>query len=425
MASRPLGLLAYKYATAAIAPAVPLLLRQRASRGKEDAARMKERLGFAGRPRPEGPLIWIHGASVGETMSALALVDALTGTGVHVLVTSGTVTAAHIMAGRLPQGAIHQFAPVDTPPAIARFLEHWKPQIGLFVDSELWPNMILSARERGIRLALINARMSERSFAGWQHAPKSASALLNAFDACLAQDDEIANRLRALGAQDVQVSGNLKADAPPLPADPTELQALRSAVGARPVLLAASTHPGEDETVLPAHDKLRAAFPALLTILVPRHPRRGQEIEMLCGTRKCARRSTGGTIAADTAVYIADTIGELGLFYRLAPFAFMGGSLIPHGGQNPLEPARLDCAVMAGEHTENFKTAYQAIFTAQGGGRVHGCADIAATAQRLLTDPDLLRHWREGASRAAGELGGAVQKTLAVVAQMLASHAAA
>ncbi len=425
MTPRPLGLLAYKYATAALSPAVPLLLRQRASRGKEDTARMAERLGRASRQRPEGTLIWIHGASVGETMAALALVDALMKTGAHILVTSGTVTSAHIMAERLPDGAIHQFAPVDTPAAIGRFLDHWKPQVALFVDSELWPNMILSARERGVRLALINARMSERSFAGWQHAPKSASTLLNAFDACLAQDDEIANRLRRLGACEVQVSGSLKADAPPLPADPAELERLRAAVGGRPVLLAASTHPGEDETVLPAHDRLRQKFPSLLTILVPRHPRRGPELEMLCGTRKCARRSTGGRIAGDTAVYVADTIGELGLFYRLAPFAFMGGSLIPHGGQNPLEPARLDCAVMAGPHTENFRTPYEAIFAAQGGGRVNGCADIAATAERLLTDSELLRHWREGAARAAGELGGAVQKTLVLVAQMLASHAAA
>src|SRR5581483_46866 len=256
MTPRPLGLLAYKYATAALSPAVPLLLRQRASRGKEDTARMAERLGRASRQRPEGTLIWIHGASVGETMAALALVEALVKTGARVLVTSGTVTSAHIMAERLPQGALHQFAPVDTPAAIGRFLNHWKPQIGLFVDSELWPNMILSAREHGVRLALVNARMSERSFAGWQHAPKSASTLLNAFDACLAQDDEIANRLRALGAHEVQVSGSLKADAPPLPADPAELERLRSAVGGRPILLAASTHPGEDETVLPAHDRL-------------------------------------------------------------------------------------------------------------------------------------------------------------------------
>ena len=423
MTSTPLGLIAYRYATAAIAPAVPYLLRQRASRGKEDAVRIGERLGRATKSRPEGTLAWIHGASVGETLAVLGLVEALMETGVHVLVTSGTVTSAQLMAERLPAGAIHQFSPVDTPNAIASFLDYWRPQIGLFVDSELWPNMILSAHHRGIQLALINARMSERSFSGWRRAPKSAAALLNAFDACLAQDEEIANRLRMLGGRDIQVSGNLKADAPPLPAESAELEVMHAAIGDRPLLLAASTHPGEDETILPAHDTLRRKYPRLLTIIVPRHPRRGPDIEMLCGTRKAARRSGGGRLAEGTAVYIADTMGELGLFYRLAPFAFIGGSLIPHGGQNPLEPARLDCAVLAGPHTENFRTAYEAILSAQGGGRVTNCADIASTADQLFSNPGMARSWREAAMRGASELGGAVQKTLATVAQMLASHA--
>jgi len=425
MANTPLGLLAYRFATLALTPAVPLALRSRMKRGKEDATRLGERLGHAGRARPEGALIWIHGASVGECLSVLPLIgELLKVPGRHVLVTSGTVTSAKLMAERLPERAFHQFAPIDTPGSIARFLAHWQPDIGLFVDSEIWPNMLGQARARGTRLAIVNGRMSERSFVGWRRAPKTAAAILGLFDLCLAQDGQTAERLRLLGAQDVRISGNLKADAPALPADETELAALRAAIAGRPVLLASSTHPGEDETILPAHDTLKRSHPDLLTIIAPRHPQRGGEIAMLCGTRPTLRRSEIREPARDTAIYIADTMGELGLFYRLAPFAFIGGSLVPHGGQNPLEPARLNCAVMAGPHTENFTPAYDAIFAAQGSGRVQSSSDIAALAGRLLAEPAAARAMGEAASRGADVLGGAVEKTRLAIETLL-SHARA
>ncbi|HEX3808459.1 MAG TPA: 3-deoxy-D-manno-octulosonic acid transferase [Rhizomicrobium sp.] len=424
MSFTPLTLTFYRYAMLALSPVAPMLLRRRAARGKEDLSRIDERLGKAATPRPDGALIWVHGASVGETVAALPLIDTLLKSGANVLVTSGTVTSAQVMAERLPAGAIHQFAPVDTPAAIKGFLDHWRPDVGLFVDSELWPNMILMVHERGVRLGLINARISERSFKGWQRARKSAARLLGTFDFCLAQDDEIADRLRALGANNVQVAGNLKADAPPLPADPAKLEELRTAVGGRPVFLASSTHSGEEETLLPAHDLLARKYPGLLTIVVPRHPARGGEIAMLCGERANARRSLAQPIETDTQIYVADTIGELGLFYRLAPFAFMGGSLIPHGGQNPLEPARLNCAVMTGPYTANFRTAYDAILSAQGGGRVQTSTEIAALAERFLASPDEAKKWGEAAARGAESLGGAIEKTLNAISQMPA-HAGA
>jgi 3-deoxy-D-manno-octulosonic-acid transferase len=338
--------------------------------------------------------------------------------------TSATVTSAALMAERLPPRALHQFAPVDTPAAIARFLAHWNPDVGLFVDSEIWPNMLSQARARDTRLAIVNGRMSERSFAGWHHAPKTAAAVVGLFDLCLAQDSQTAERLKLLGARDVQVSGNLKADAPPLPADETKLVALREAIAGRPILLAASTHPGEDETILPAHDALKRTHTELLTIIVPRHPQRGPEIAMLCGTRPTLRRSQTGEPARDTAIYIADTMGELGLFYRVALFAFIGGSLVPHGGQNPLEPARLHCAVMAGPHTANFAPAYEAIFAAQGAGRVQSCAEIATLAGRLLADPAATRAMGDAAARGADALSGAVETTRAAIETLL-SHARA
>jgi 3-deoxy-D-manno-octulosonic-acid transferase len=426
MGGAPIGFKAYVAATTLLSPALPMFLRRRAVRGKEDTARLHERLGMDLPPRPSGPLVWVHGASVGECIAALPLIDALLRQKTRtVLVTSGTVSSARVLQDRLPCGAIHQFIPIDTPSATARFLDHWQPQIGLFVDSDIWPNLVLGAKERGIKLALVNARMSERSFGGWSWAPKTAAALLSAFDLCLAQDEEIAERFRRLGAHGVYTIGSLKADAPPLPADPAQLEALQNAIAGRPVLLAAQTHPGEDETILPVHDGLRQTIPDLLTILVPRHIERGAEIEMLCGTRAARRRAQGELPAGDTAVYIADTMGELGLFYRLAPFAFVGGSLIRHGGQNPLEPARLNCAVLAGPHTFNFTSSYEAIFRAQGLGLVRSSADIIEIARSLLIDRDAAKTIGARAAAAAATLGGAVAKTLTAVEQLLACDARA
>ncbi|HSM96328.1 MAG TPA: 3-deoxy-D-manno-octulosonic acid transferase [Rhizomicrobium sp.] len=419
----PLGLAAYRLATMALTPAVPFFLRQRALRGKEDTARIRERLGHAGVNRPEGKLIWIHGASVGESVSALPLIDAFLKSGHNVLVTSGTVTSARLMAERLPGRAIHQFAPVDTPAATSRFLSHWRPDAALFIESELWPNLLFRAGGMGVKLALVNGRMSERSFRGWRRAPRIARALLSLFDVCLAQDAPTAKRLTALGARNVEITGSLKADAPPLPADETKLADLRNAIGSRPVLLAASTHPGEDETILPAQDRLREDFPDLLTIIAPRHPERGADIAMLCGSRTVLRRSQGALPATDTQVYVADTIGELGLLYRVAPFAFIGGSLIPHGGQNPLEPARLGCAVLTGPHTENFIQPYNAILPAQGAGCVSSAAEIAAMAKRLISNPAEAKAMGVAARAAAIALGGAVGKTIAAIEALLDARA--
>ncbi|HEX4272631.1 MAG TPA: glycosyltransferase N-terminal domain-containing protein, partial [Rhizomicrobium sp.] len=256
----PIGLQGWRLFTTLASPFAKLVLRRRAVRGKEDWTRMNERLGVAGLTRPEGRLIWLHGASVGESLSALPLIERLR-QDANVLVTSGTVTSAALLGQRLPAGVLHQFVPLDTPSAVARFLDHWRPDAGLFIESDLWPNLILGAHARGVKLALVNARISARSAERWLWARRSVAALLAAFDMVLAQDEDVANRFRDLGAHNVQVAGSLKADAPPLSVDEEALAALRQAIGARPVLLAAQTHPGEDETLLPAHDLLRGRFP--------------------------------------------------------------------------------------------------------------------------------------------------------------------
>lgn len=416
----PMGLRLWSAFATIVTPVAPLLLRQRAGRGKEDRLRLPERLGYAGMARPAGRLVWIHGASVGESLSALPLIEQLLADDdVKVLVTSGTVTSAQILATRLPQGALHQFVPLDTPRAVARFLDHWRPDAGLFVESDLWPNLVLAAKARGVRLALVNARISERSARGWRRARHAVAALLSAFDVCLAQDEDIAMRFRELGARDVRVVGSLKADAPPLEADAAALAALKDQIGNRPVLLAAQTHPGEDETVLPAHDALRARHPDLLTIIVPRHAERGEAIAILCGGRAARRRSLGEVPDGKTAVYIADTMGEMGLFYRLAGFCFVGGTLVPMGGHNPLEPAALHCAVLAGPHRANAVNAYDAILRAQGFGTVNSSADIAREAARLLADPIAARLAGAAAAEGAASLSGAVSRTIAILKPLL------
>ena len=421
--SLPPGLRLWRVFTAAASPFAGLLLSQRAARGKEDRARLNERLGIASLARPAGRLVWVHGASVGESLAALPLIEKLLAHG-SVLVTSGTVTSAKVMAMRLPKGAIHQFVPLDTPRAVTRFLDHWKPEAGLFVESDLWPNLVLEAAARGVRLALVNARISEKSATGWSRAPKSGRALIQAFDAVLAQDEEIAERFRKLGARDVLVAGSLKADAPPLACDGAALAALKAQIGTRPLLIAAQTHPGEDETVLPAHDILRQRFADLLTIIVPRHPERGPDIAMLCGGRKAARRAAGEEIGGETEIYIADTMGELGLFYRLAPFCFIGGTLVPLGGHNPLEPALLHCAILSGPHRANAVQAYDAILSAQGFGLVASANGIAREAGRLIGDPAAASAAGAAAARGAATQSGAVAKTITVLEKLIA-HARA
>jgi len=405
----------------------PALLRARIKRGKEDPARISERNGEASRARPAGTLIWIHGASVGESISILPLVSALLQKPRRsVLVTTGTLTSARLMQERLPPGALHQYVPLDSAAFVRRFLAHWRPDLALFVESELWPNLILETRARGVPMALVNARLSERSFRGWRRAPGLARALLASFDACLAQDAEVAGRLTALGAPAVGIAGSLKADAPPLPVDEAALGAFRSRVGTRPLFLAASTHPGEEEIILAVAERLRGEGEEAVTIIVPRHPERGTAIAELATARgfAAARRTADDPLTSETAVYVADTLGELGLFYRAARFAFLGGSLVPHGGQNPLEPARLGAGVVTGPHTENFSGIFQTLLAAQDEGLVRSESELHAVVKNLIRFPDRAVELGARARAAAERMGGALAVTVETAEGLLA-HARA
>ncbi len=396
---------AYRAATSFAEPLAARILRQRLARGKEDEDRLLERLGRPGRVRPKGPLVWIHAASVGESVSILPLIRELgrLRPDANVLVTTGTVTSGRVMGERLPANAFHQFVPVDTPSAVRAFLDYWQPGLALWVESELWPNMLHETKERQIPVVLVNARMSDASYRGWRRARHAAAELLGTFDLCLAQDEAVADKLEALGAQHVEVPGNLKLVGEPLPFDAEVLAELRAAIGGRPMWLLASSHDGEEQLAAFTHRDLADDFPRLLTIIVPRHPQRGPQIAAsLDPLFRIARRSAGELPDRDTEIYIADTLGELGVFYRLCPLAVMGGSFVPHGGQNPLEPARLGAAVLSGPHIDNFRDIFR-ILVASGGVEVLTSNDQLTARVGSLLENDLETMRRgQAAAKVAG-----------------------
>lgn len=412
--------LAWSVAATMAAPLLRIMVRRRLARGKEWHGRTQERFGIDPTPRPAGKLIWLHAASVGETVSILPVIAALPGN-CHVLLTTGTVTSAELLARRLPEmglggRVIHRFVPLDVPAWVARFLDHWCPDVAGFVESELWPNLLEGCRGRKIPAMLINARMSKRSFANWSRIPGFARHVLSGFALIQAQTETYAQRLQRLGGVRVTAPGDLKFAAPELPTDPAELGRLRALLGEREKWLAASTHPGEDEEVFAAHRILAAAHPQLLTILVPRHPERGERIARLAGDIEVSRREAGEA-PPEAGVWIADTLGELGLFFRLARIVFVGRSLVlPGGGQNPLEPARLGCVVAVGPHTGNFDSATEVLQAAGALTRVQDAASLAAWVEFMLGNPELLAAGGAAAAAASGRYADLPACTAAALA---------
>lgn len=418
-----LGLKIYRTGMTLLQPAVPALLNARGHQGKEDPARRGERLGFAGRRRPDGQLIWVHAASVGETNAVLPIINALieANPSAHVMLTTGTLTSAEIAAKRLPDRAIHQYVPLDVPRYVERFLEHWRPNLAIFTESDIWPNLVLTAARRGVPLVLVNARMSPRSQRRWRKFGKFGRPLFSRFSAVLAQNADIARTIKRLGAPNVIVAGNLKMDAPPPPVDREKFDALKAALGNRPVLFAASTHQGEETIVAAAHALLVKDLPNLLTIIAPRHPDRGGGIAATLGGLglKVELRSRTPVPDANAEIYVADTIGELGTFYALSKLAVVGGSLVEHGGQNPVEAIRHGTVVLTGPHTHNFRDVYAALLRDRGAIEVRSSDDLARVALQLLTTPADLERAAGAAQKTVDDLGGALAKTLGAIQPLL------
>ena len=411
--SMPMTLSAYRLVTAAGTMFAPHLLERRLARGKESPDRLAERRGEPSAPRPPGPLVWVHGASVGEFIAVLPVVERIRARGFTVLMTTGTVTSAALAEKRLPSGAFHQFVPLDAPAFMARFLDYWRPGLALFVESDLWPNTILAASERNIPMLVVNGRLSERSFTRWRHFPKTIETLLRRIDLCLVRSPNDAERFRTLGAPRISITGNLKFDVPALPVDTRKLATLTEATNGRVIVVAASTHPGEESVIVDVHRRLKITYPDLLTIIAPRHPQRGPAIADIAATARLrsALRSSGASPAGDIDIYVFDTLGELGLIYRLAPIVFMGGSLVRHGGQNPIEAIKLGAAILHGPHVFNFGEIYEELDRTNAAELINDAGTLTARIDAWIKDGAERERAAERARHCVDKLGGALDLT--------------
>lgn len=404
----------YNCSTRLLRPVFDRMLQKRLTRGKEDKARLSERRGKPGLPRPSGKLVWIHGASVGESLSALPLIERILGADpyCHVLLTTGTVTSARLMEQRLPARAIHQYIPLDHPDWVESFLRHWQPDAVIWLESDFWPNMLREIRSLKIPAVLINARMSERSFSRWRWLGAGMLRdILSSFDFCLAQNEFEQKRLQAFGHKQVYISDNLKYAANPLPVNKETAQALKDGIGDRPVWQYISTHPGEEEIAFTLHQKLKADIPDLLTVIVPRHPNRGEEIAGLALTQglNLSRRSQDMPITPESDIYLADTMGELGVFSATVPLVVMGGSFVPHGGHNPVEPAQFGCMIIYGPYMFNFKTICADFEAVNAALPVEDEQALADTLTKLLQNPAQMEPYRAAALKLTQDKSGAIE----------------
>jgi 3-deoxy-D-manno-octulosonic-acid transferase len=411
-------LASYRAATTVLGPLAGAYLDDRARRGKEDPARLGERFGRYAQARPPGALVWMHAASVGESGVALALIDAMAARdgSLSFLLTTGTRTSAELVAKRASARTIHVYSPLDRPDCVRNFFEHWRPDLGVFLESELWPNLILEAQARGVKLALVNARMSPSSLQRWRRWREAGRKLIGAFGFVSAADARTATALSELRGAPVLAPGNLKLAAPPPRVDVAAGGALAVEIGDRPVWLAASTHAGEDEIVLDAHALVRAELPDALLIVAPRHPERGEDIARLCGG--APRRSRSEPIGAAT-VYVADTLGELGTLYDLAPVALVAGSLLPHlKGHNPIEPAKLGAAIITGPYVESFQDVFDALFAEGGAATARDAPSLADAVLKLWRDESARRKQMDAARAIASQGAEAFARTVDQLAAM-------
>ncbi|MBH0236963.1 3-deoxy-D-manno-octulosonic acid transferase [Methylobrevis albus] len=409
---------AYAHATGLARPLAHGLVAVRRRRGKEHAERWRERFGEPSLPASAAPTVWVHAASVGETIAVMPLIYRIAATGLAVVLTTVTLTSAQLVAGRLPPGAVHQFVPLDVLPYVRRFLDAWNPQLAIFVESEIWPATIYELAARNVPLVVCNARMSERSFRGWQRWPRVAQAVFGRIRHCLAQSAVDGERFRALGAPRVTNVGNIKFDAVVPEAPPAAAAALKAALAGRPMLLAASTHPGEDQIVIDAFVRMRPSLPDLLLMIAPRHPVRAGEIAGLAEAAGLAsqRRSTGALPQPEVPVYIADTVGELGTLYRLATVALIGGTFSPKvGGHNPIEPGKTGTAIVAGPHVKNFEQIFAALTEADAVARVRDATDLYDVAERLIRNAVIRKRQTDAAARVVASFAGSLARTQAAI----------
>lgn len=373
------------------APVISAYLKWRASKGHEDAARLSERVGISSLPKTKQSLLWVNAVSVGEAMAALTMIQAILKQypEIIVLLTTTTVSSSKVVEKRLPKNTFHQFCPVDTPQAVRRFLDHWQPDLAIWIESELWPNLIHETQERGIPTLLLNGRMSLKSFSNWKKMKRMIAPLLNRLDLCAVQSEEQASFFQTLGAKSVSVMGNIKLMMPPHEVDSKKYQALKKAVGTRPLWLAASTHPGEEEVILKTHKILQKNYPDLLTILVPRHIERAPALQVLALKEGVSShlRTDKTTSLTGVDIYIGNTLGEMGLFYALAPVVMMGATLVPKGGHNPIEASQFGAFVLHGPHVAKNPQLYEALADLNLSQCIQDATQLANSVRPWLKTP--------------------------------------
>ena len=408
-----LALSAYRFGGIAVYPFIGPYLTVRAAKGKEDGSRKLERSGYASANRPQGPMIWFHAASVGETSAVIPLIREIRRRDIHVILTTGTITSAKVAHERLGAEVIHQYVPLDLKPAIRRFLDYWQPDCAIFAESEIWPTTIMELGRRRIPQILVNARMSDRSYARWSKHPSLAEALFENLALVVAQSDLDAERFRDLGAVQVIKSGNLKVDTDAPSYDAPTLASYMKQIGGRKTWAAVSTFEGEEGAAASVHNMLKE-HNGQLTIIVPRHPERCDAIEAMLVEQglKVARRTRNDILSSDVDVFLGDTIGEMGLYLRMTEVAFMGKSLFNEGGQNPLEPAMLGCAILTGGHVQNFRDAYQVLARRGSARMVRDTEMLARGVHYLLTNDTARRGMIDAGFVAVHDMRGALAATV-------------
>ncbi|MCJ8151557.1 lipid IV(A) 3-deoxy-D-manno-octulosonic acid transferase [Shinella sedimenti] len=404
----------YRWGGVALYPVIGPYLAVRAAKGKEERARRRERYGVAAVPRPAGPLVWFHAASVGETNSIIPLIKEVRRRGIAVVLTTGTVTSAKVVQDRLGSDVIHQYVPLDLKPAVSRFLEYWHPDLAIMAESEIWPMTILELSQRHIPQVLVNGRISDRSFPRWQRRQAFAEALFENFALVIAQSDVDAERFSALGALPVTVSGNLKVDTDAPPADADALATYLGQIEGRRTWAAISTFEGEEAAAGNVHRALKERTPGLLTIIVPRHPERSDAVADMLMSRglKVVRRTSGEPLTPETDIFLGDTIGEMGLYLRMTEVAFVGRSLFAEGGQNPLEPAMLGCAILSGGNVQNFRETYQQLARNGSAKMVRDVEMLAKGVHYLLNNEEMRRQMIDAGQETVQEMRGALRATV-------------
>jgi len=414
----------YRIFSVLLFPVIDLYLIYRVIKKKEDKSRLRERFGRTKQIRPEGDIIWLHAVSVGEANSSLVLVDDLLEKfpQATVLFTTTTLTSALIIASKIPNfngRVIHQFLPIDSYYCVQNFFDFWQPKAAIFVESEIWPNLIDSAYRRGIETFLVNARMSEKSAKKWRISKRLGFKIFDSFSTIFAQTNDDKKRFEQLTKHEVLFYGNLKSQARNLDFNSAELEKIKSQIGSRKFWLAASTHKGEEEAVLFSHNELKKTFPDLLTILVPRHPNRADEIKSLIGSANIAQRSQKQNIENSTEFYLADTLGELGIFYRLASFTFIGGSLLEIGGHNPFEAIKLGCVVMSGRKVFNFKEIYETLESEKACIMIDSKEQLAAQVKEFLQNENVVKAMSEKAFKVIGNADNIAGKITNKISELL------